>query len=50
MEHIAIWEGDGTNTPETTWLEEVPTAIPKHPNQRHHAGKSINSTTNPNTR
>jgi hypothetical protein len=23
MEHIAIWEGDGTGTPETTWLEEV---------------------------
>ncbi|MGV9711451.1 (R)-mandelonitrile lyase [Gordonia sp. NPDC003424] len=23
MEHIAIWEGDGTDTPETTWLEAV---------------------------
>lgn len=23
MEHLAIWEGDGEGTPETTWLEEV---------------------------
>lgn len=23
MEHLAIWEGNGTDTPETTWLEEV---------------------------
>lgn len=23
MEHLAIWEGDGTDAPETTWLEEV---------------------------
>ncbi|EKT76741.1 hypothetical protein WSS_A41210 [Rhodococcus opacus M213] len=23
MEHLAIWEGDGSSTPETTWLEEV---------------------------
>ncbi|MFD4368629.1 cupin domain-containing protein [Rhodococcus sp. NPDC058521] len=23
MEHVAIWEGDGTTTSETTWLEEV---------------------------
>jgi quercetin dioxygenase-like cupin family protein len=23
MEHLAIWEGDGTGTAETTWLEEV---------------------------
>lgn len=23
MEHLAIWEGAGTDAPETTWLEEV---------------------------
>ncbi|ALE05591.1 cupin [Arthrobacter sp. ERGS1:01] len=23
MEHLAIWESDGTGAPETTWLEEV---------------------------
>ncbi len=23
MEHLAIWEGDGQGTPETTWLEEI---------------------------
>lgn len=23
MEHLAIWEGDGTDTSETTWFEEV---------------------------
>ena len=23
MEHLAIWEGDGSGAPETTWLEEV---------------------------
>lgn len=23
MEHFAIWEGDGTGAPETTWLDEV---------------------------
>jgi quercetin dioxygenase-like cupin family protein len=23
MEHLALWEGDGTDAPETTWLEPV---------------------------
>ena len=23
MEHLALWEGDGSDTPETTWLEPV---------------------------
>jgi hypothetical protein len=23
MEHLALWEGDGTDTPETNWLEPV---------------------------
>jgi quercetin dioxygenase-like cupin family protein len=23
MEHLALWEGDGNDTPETTWLEPV---------------------------
>jgi quercetin dioxygenase-like cupin family protein len=23
MEHLALWEGDSTDTPETTWLEPV---------------------------
>ena len=23
VEHLAIWEGDHSDTPETTWLEEV---------------------------
>lgn len=31
MEHLAIWEGDGTGTPETTWLEEVADAAYRAP-------------------
>jgi quercetin dioxygenase-like cupin family protein len=36
MEHLALWENDGTDTPETTWLEPVTDADYDGPRTNSH--------------